>query len=147
MGIAREREQRKQIIAALNEWKSPFATREQQTKAVQRVFALVKENPKLHDAKRNYRDTPLHVAADHGNREIALWLLDHNAGVNAKGGGEWTPLHGAAREGYKEVAELSLAKGADVSAKNNKGYTPLDLAKANKRHEIISLLLKHGAKE
>jgi len=90
--------------------------------------------------------TPLHMAADLGYKEIVELLLTNGADVNAKDYKGVTPLLDAATWGYKEVVELLLAKGADVNAKANDGKTPLDWAIEKNRTETADLLRKHGGK-
>src|SRR5262245_19032484 len=105
MQRAKERAQREQITDALNEWEGPHSGSEQETKIAQTIFALVKANPKLHDAKGNRGFTPLHVAAIYGDYDIAQWLLDHGADIHAEENAGWTPLHFAAHHRHKEVTE------------------------------------------
>jgi ankyrin repeat protein len=59
---------------------------------LEKVKALVKDNPDLVFSKNNYGDTPLHVAA-------------------AKDTDGHTPLACATHKGYKEVADLLLQHG------------------------------------
>ena len=123
------------------------------------------------NAKNKYEQTPLHLAAFNGHKEIAElltdkgadvnakvdgWtplhsattkevaelLIDNGADVNAKDSVRWTPLHRAAVDGHKEIVELLIAEGADVNAQHDDGGTPLDWAEA----EIATLLRKHGGK-
>ncbi|WP_179947526.1 ankyrin repeat domain-containing protein, partial [Wolbachia endosymbiont of Cylisticus convexus] len=86
------------------------------------------------DAKGNKGLTPLHAAALEGCDNIAKFLLDHKADVNAKTSNgktpfqkndDFTPLHLAAQEGRDGVVELLLNHGADVNAKSNDSTTPL----------------------
>ena len=71
--------------------------------------------------------TPLHVAAHTFNNQLAAWLLDHGAQVNAMALGR-TPLDVAARSGevhgngrtrrdhFAGVAHTLLERGADLTA-------------------------------
>ena len=60
------------------------------------------------------------------NTEIARFLIEKGADVNAKSRDGSTPLHSTAFLGRAEIAELLIQKGADVSPKNYRGETPLD---------------------
>jgi TonB family protein len=80
--------------------------------------------------------TPLHLAAQNGNKDVAELLLAKKAEINVKAYDGWTPLHLAARYGHKDVIELLLAKGAEVEAKDDRGKTPLDMA----RQDVVELL-------
>lgn len=94
-------------------------------------------------------DTPLHVAARHGQLSIAKLLLAKGAGVNAKGYSGYTPLHHAASEGHLALAELLLANGAEINAKNEFGKAPLDVATDDDATEgsasVAALLIGKGA--
>uniref|UniRef100_A0A8C9AUE8 Scaffold protein ILK n=1 Tax=Prolemur simus TaxID=1328070 RepID=A0A8C9AUE8_PROSS len=73
-------------------------------------------------------DTPLHLAASHGHRDIVqkYKVSDINA-VNEHGN---VPLHYACFWGQDQVAEDLVANGALVSICNKYGEMPVDKAKA-----------------
>ena len=60
--------------------------------------------------------------------EIAKFLIEKGADVNAKSRDGSTPLHSAAFLGRAEIAELLIQKGADVNPKNYRSETPLDVS-------------------
>ena len=70
--------------------------------------------------------TALAWAALLDDMEIAKFLIEKGADVNAKSRDGSTPLHSAAFLGHAEIAELLIQKGADVNPKNHRGETPLD---------------------
>ena len=72
--------------------------------------------------------TALSWAALLDNTEIAKFLIEKGADVNAKSRDGSTPLHSAAFLGHTEIAELLIQKGADVNPKNYRSETPLDVA-------------------
>ena len=72
--------------------------------------------------KDSYDRTPLYLAAEHGHFEMAKWLLDMGADVNAQGGYNWTALQAASREGHEQIAKLLINKGADVNAQGAGGW-------------------------
>ncbi|KAF2193473.1 ankyrin, partial [Zopfia rhizophila CBS 207.26] len=87
--------------------------------------------------------TALHVAASHGNEDMAMLLLDHGANIHAeedKSG--YTPLDMAVEEDRQRMALLLLQRGADVM--DGKGL-PMFLAKTNGHDGMARLLIKHGA--
>jgi hypothetical protein len=90
-----------------------------------KVKALLKKNSKLVSSKDNDGDTPLHIAALNGHKDMLELLLANKADVNAKNKNGRTPLHWAA--GYKNIAGRLLAKGAAVNAKDKNGRTPLHI--------------------
>ena len=108
------------------------------------------------NAEDNSGATPLHNAADWGNKGVVELLISKGVDVNAKtnnnyyGGGE-TPLHKAAFRGNKEVVELLISKGADVNAKDASSRTLLQfterISDPKVRQEIIALLQGQMAKQ
>lgn len=93
--------------------------------------------------------TPLQLACYFGQTDTALWLIDHNADVNAVSGNAMRlqPIHAAAAGSGDRVAIVSalLAKGADVNARQSGGYTALHTAADNDDVALARLLLDHGA--
>lgn len=90
---------------------------------------------------RDDRLTALHMAANKGLVEMAAWLLDEGADVNAKGGQMvCTALHMAAGAAQRGLVELLLERGANIAAIDRNGYTPLDVANGTGAFEIAALL-------
>ncbi|MGA2859525.1 MAG: ankyrin repeat domain-containing protein [Candidatus Sulfotelmatobacter sp.] len=75
-----------------------------------RVKALLKDNPDLVFSKYVLGETPLHLAAKWGHKEVVALLLANQAEVNAKTESGETALHYAAENGEKDVAALLLAQ-------------------------------------
>ena len=111
---------------------------------LEKVKALLKGNPRLVFRKDDEGQTPLHVAASKGHKDVAKLLMDYKADVNARKKYGDTPLHYAAH-GHKDVVELLLANKADVNAKDNIGYTPLHEAARNGCKDVVELLLANKA--
>jgi ankyrin repeat protein len=110
-----------------------------------KVKALLQENPGLVSSKGKDGLTPLDNAAGGGHKDMAEWLLTHGADVNAKDNTGQTPLHFAAQGDATDVAELLLAKGADISAKDSNGDTPLLEAVTGGNEKMTEFLLAKGA--
>lgn len=91
-----------------------------------------------------YDWTPLHFAAQAGQKDIVEFLIAKGADVNAETIKGETPLQFAADNDHKEVVELLIEKGADVSL-NRSGETPLHTAAANGHKEVAELLIAKGA--
>lgn len=98
-------------------------------------------------ANVNARDvvsqTPLHLAAQTGNLEVAKVLLVNNADINAREMYNSTALHIVAWSGNTAFARYLIEKGADVNAKDRFG-TPLISAVEDHR-DMAELLLNNKA--
>jgi ankyrin repeat protein len=112
-----------------------------------KVKALLNDNPNLVSSQDTNGCTPLYWAASAGHKDIAELLLAKGADVNAKGRKGYTPLHEAAMSLFQStnLVELLLAKGADVNARNDDGQTPLHLAAIWGHKDAVELLLAKGA--
>jgi ankyrin repeat protein len=113
---------------------------------LEKVRALIKENPDLIFSTDSKGDTPLHWASCNSHKEVIEFLLANKANINAVDSGGLTPLH-CAVGGYdrKDVAELLLANRADINAKNSIGWTPLHFAAAKGYKDVVALLITHQA--
>ena len=131
------------------------------------VNALLKENPGLVHNRDGKGFTPLHVAAQYNKADVAKFLLDSGAAVNAttteKGDSGYklkrTPLHLAAGSGALEAARVLIARKADVGAYSkftkdgDRPYlayggsndTPLHSAARGNRLGVAQLLIGSGA--
>ena len=98
--------------------------------------------------------TPLHLAvASYGGErqavDIASYLIDHGANVNAVSRSGDTPLTLVLRfcrgSDYIQVVDLLLSKKADVNHANNMGYTALHYAAINNDVNAVVSLLSLGA--
>ncbi|KAK4829229.1 hypothetical protein QYF61_002494 [Mycteria americana] len=108
-------------------------------------------------------DTPLHLAASHGHRDIVQkgkvlggrgpaldlqglspQLIQFKADINAVNEHGNTPLHYACFWGHDQVAEDLVGNGALVSIANKYGETPIDKAKAPLREVLKERAEKLG---
>jgi ankyrin repeat protein len=110
-----------------------------------RVRKLLAQEPGLTHAKDALGDTPLHVAAQVGNVELAGLLLAAKADANARANAGWTALHWAAYGNNPAMAGLLLRNHADPNVANSVGYTPLHWAAWRNNRELVELLLAHKA--
>jgi ankyrin repeat protein len=116
---------------------------------VKKVQALLQEDPKLVNEKDNLGDTPLHVAALHGQLEVAQALIAAGADVNAKNnyapfapGDLWPYL---SPSNHPDPVALLSVHAIDQRDTLN-GYTPLDLATFAARYKpLVELLVNKGA--
>jgi ankyrin repeat protein len=116
---------------------------------VKKVTALLQSDPKLVGDRDNNGDTPLHVAALHGELAVAQVLLEAGADVNARNSyGAFTPgdlwsVLGSSN--HKDPVALLRVHGVDTQDMKN-GYTPLHLAVFSVSHKkMVELLLSKGA--
>jgi ankyrin repeat protein len=127
---------------------------------MKKLKALLQSDPKLVEAKDNIGDTPLHVAALHGQLEAVQALVDAGADVNARNNyppfipDDLNQFYATSNHGDPVVLlqlqsshrprELNT-QGVDTREMKN-GYTPLDLAEfASNHNKIVQLLVAHGA--
>lgn len=114
-----------------------------------KVKALLQADPKLVGDRDKNGDTPLHVAALHGQLAVAQVLIDAGADVNAKNSyGAFTPGDLGAvfsSSNHQDPVVLLTVHGLDTTDMKN-GYTPLDLCLfANRHKELMQLLVAKGA--
>ncbi|KRX95030.1 Tankyrase-1, partial [Trichinella pseudospiralis] len=115
------------------------------TGSLEKVKKLVTaENVSCRDGQgRN--STPLHLAAGYNNYDVAEYLINMGADVNAQDKGGLIPLHNAASYGHLEIAHLLIENNGDVNAQDLWGFTPLHEAAQKGRTHLVTLLLNHGA--
>ena len=80
--------------------------------------------------------TPLHYACTNGHLEIAQFLLEKGAVVDAPSPNETTPLMMAIRAGNIQLVRLLLDRGADIRIRNQQGYSAIDVAELFNQEEI-----------
>lgn len=114
---------------------------------LERVKAMLKDDPDLVFSRDFGGDTALHCAVMQGRTDIVKLLLANKAEVNVMANNSgWTPLHMAVFSGHKDIVELLLAGGADVNARC-KDETPLRFAESLNRKDMADLLRQHGGLE
>jgi ankyrin repeat protein len=114
---------------------------------VERVRALVDDEPGLAKDSAGDGFTALHLAAWFGHPKVAELLLGRGADPQAVAGNgtELQPLHSAAAGGHPVIAHLLLDRGADIDARQQGGVTPLHSAAHRGDTEMVALLLGRGA--
>ena len=108
----------------------------------------LKANPALLASYSSDGWTPLHLAAFFGHTDLAEFLVDRGADVQARSANTMCnfPLHAAVAGRHAEVAAILLTHGAEVDGRQAGGYTALHSAAANGDESSILLLLAHEAK-
>lgn len=97
----------------------------------------------LHGAQVNREGnewSALHYATFAGNEELARFLVDKKADVNAKSTNGSTVLMMAAREGQEKIAALLIERGAIRGAKNDWGEDALMWAMRNGNLTIAKMI-------
>jgi hypothetical protein len=84
--------------------------------------------------------TALHYAVFAGHQDVAAYLLERGADINARSTNGSTVLMMAAFEGHEKLAQQLLAKGADTSLKNENGDGALEWAFKYKRPGIARIV-------
>ena len=90
-------------------------------------------------------NTPLHLTKDSEDIEIAKFLLENGAVLEATNTNEDTPLHLATMSNNFGIVRLLIENGGDVEATNKGGKTPLTLAIEMNYFEIFDLLVANKA--
>ncbi len=114
-----------------------------------KIKALLQQDSKLVNEKDAKGDTPLHVAALHGQVAAVQALLDAGADVNAKNNyGPYTPGDldkVLASSNHQDPVGVLTVHGDDTRYMQN-GYTPLHLAVFSIKHkQIVEMLVNKGA--
>jgi hypothetical protein len=91
--------------------------------------------------------TPLQLACFFGHEEMALWLIEQGADINAAAKNKQgvAPIHATAANGNLTVLEALLKKGAAVNARQEGEFTALHEAANSGNPAMTRLLLAHGA--
>lgn len=92
---------------------------------MERVNAILVQNPDQMLKKNEKGNTPLHVAAAGGYAAIVRLLLDKGADLQALGEYGFTPLHTALVARQREIVKILIERGADVNALDRFGRPPL----------------------
>ena len=114
---------------------------------LEKIKALVEGGAKA-DTLIEYGEhkiTPLMKACWDGELEIATYLMDQGADVNAVDESGSTPMFEAIKRNRPEFVQLLIDRGAKVNVKDTRQFTPLTTAAAAGGEEISRILVKAGA--
>ncbi len=109
-----------------------------------RVQAIVAQNPDQVDAKNPHNNTPLHLAALNGNKDIVEFLIDNGADINLGDNENSPPIVNAAIAPHFDIVKLMLDRGASPSLVDDNGMTPLHFAAIGGDPRIAELFLSRG---
>ncbi|KAH8999579.1 hypothetical protein EDB86DRAFT_2755336, partial [Lactarius hatsudake] len=109
------------------------------------IKRLIDKHPQYVNAQVGRYGTPLHATLFHGHIEVAQFLRERGADVNALNVHKRTPLHLVSECGRPAAAMWLLDCGADVNSQSLGGWTPLHLAVLRGHLEVARILLEHNA--
>ena len=111
------------------------------------VREAVDKDPSLVKATAWDNETLLHDAVGQKHQNVAAYLLDKGADVNAVTKDGLTPLHMAAQNGDIAIITLLLELGrkTKINPIDSKGWTPLDRAMKWDHPDAAEFLRQHGA--
>jgi ankyrin repeat protein len=114
---------------------------------VDRVQALLADDPRSVDAFSADGFTALHLAAFFDRPRVVELLLEQGADASVPSANAMRvlPLHSAAAAGSVRAVEALLASRADPNARQPGGFTPLMSAASIGDEAMLRLLLSHGA--
>jgi uncharacterized protein len=92
------------------------------------------------NAKGNFGNTPLHVAAVRGDTRAAQTLLEAGANPNVCGEHGYTPLHEAVEQENADFVRLLLDYRVQLGVANEDGETARDIARKTGNVAISQIL-------
>lgn len=112
-----------------------------------RVQEMLAANPDLVHTRTTDGYPPLGLAIFFRHGELARWLIEQGADVNAvaRNANCVAPVHAAAATCDRETMRMLLDRGADPNARQQLDYTALHGAASRGDIEMAKLLLDHGA--
>ena len=116
---------------------------------IEKVKAMVDNDPALLYSKDELGKTPLHWAAGRDQLEIMRLLLDtYHVDVNVRNNNNGTPLHVSASQAHPDAAKILIQHNATIDARTKDNATPLHFAalKTKAGHlEVAKILIQNGA--
>jgi ankyrin repeat protein len=88
----------------------------------------------------------LHYACYSGKYDVAHYLIENGADVNAESSEDFVPLYLASHHGHLDLVKLLVTSRATIDAPNFNGNTALFSAAANGFLKIVQYLYENGAK-
>ncbi|UJR21184.1 hypothetical protein I4U23_024282 [Adineta vaga] len=110
-----------------------------------RVTELINADPQLASTPVQDNITLLHWAAINNRIEIAQYLLNKGAKIDASGGAlNSTPLHWAVRDGKLDMILFLLSNGAQPELMDGEGFACIHLASIFGHSAIVAYLIAKG---
>ena len=113
---------------------------------LEEVKNLIMRGENVNQKDENYSlITPLFLAVENGNVEIAETLLNFRAKINAKDAVKQTPLMRLDEDASIELVNVLIKYGAKINLTDKDGNTALILASRTVKPEVLRLLVNHSA--
>ena len=93
----------------------------------------------------NLSNTPLHIAVEHGNVEVAEYLVEQGASLLVRNQSGNYPIHLAISTGQTRVIEFLLQQNRSlIHFEGIEDLKPLSMASYFKNTKTAAILLKYG---
>jgi len=112
---------------------------------VESIKSILAEDPSQLNTQDWLGYTPVNWAANRGQWDAMIFLIEAGADVNAPGLDGCISLHAACNHDHPDMIALLLDKGADQSWKNAWGNIPLHVAAQDGCPKVVALLIARGA--
>lgn len=112
---------------------------------VEMVRQSLEKDPGLLNLKNKDLLTPLNLAADRGQFEVAALLLKMGADPSVGDNENSQPIHLAAISGSIPIVDLLLGKGVDIDTRDFNQMTPLLFATSRGKSDMARHLIERGA--
>ena len=99
-------------------------------------------------AVNKYLQSPLHLAAQNGHRDILTWTLKHHQhqfDINMQGFQGWSILHAAGLHGRSSCCSVILQFQPNIELKEHTGWTALHMACHSGDVKTVRVLMEYGA--
>lgn len=107
---------------------------------------LARGEESVNEKDKNYGNiTPLFLAVENGNIEMAQTLLDFGAKINARNNDRQTPLMLLDDDAAPNLVRLLIKHGAKINSIDKEGNTALLLASRYAKSEVLQILINQGA--
>jgi hypothetical protein len=104
------------------------------------IKIFIKDGASVDALGANGRPALLESCAGEASFEIAKYLIENHANINAQCFARWTALMCASAGGRTDIVKLLLENGADTQLKDGEGRTALWFAENQNRAEVVKLL-------